>query len=233
TQRRADIYDLNSELTSGDTPVYNRIGNDIEQIEFFGPSADKMARAISPLMDSSDPGMKRLARMAALMVRETPYAQVEKAAGGRGSDTLDLARKLDTAGDAVEISKAFHLPPPKPKNQPLNTAMAASYPPDRTLDEKYFRANVEPILKRKGEDGYACVNCHATHTLFNATWETVMNVVDLKDPENSLILRKPTSTAESEGVVGAKTTAHGGGRRWSRGSPEYETILDWIKGARL
>jgi hypothetical protein len=55
-------------------------------------------------------------------------------------------------------------------------------------------------------------------------------VVDTKNPENSLILRKPTSTAESEGVVGAKTTAHGGGRRWPKGSPEYNTILQWIQG---
>jgi hypothetical protein len=101
------------------------------------------------------------------------------------------------------------------------------------LDEAYFRAKVEPILHAKGEDGYACVNCHATHTLFNATWATVMNVVDTQNPENSLLLRKPTSTAESEGVVGAKTTAHGGGRRWAKGSPQYETILEWIKGAKL
>jgi len=230
-QRRADIYDLESDLSSEGTPVYNRIGNDIEQIAFFGGSADLMARAIAPLIDSKDPEMRRLARTAALMVRETPYAQVEKAAGGRGKDTIDLGHRIDAAGDAVEISKAFHAPPPR--NAAAATAVTASATPRTKLDEAYFRANVEPILKRKGEDGYACVNCHATHTLFNATWETVMNVVDTRDPENSLLLRKPTSTAESEGVVGAKTTAHGGGRRWAKGSPEYETILDWIKGAAI
>jgi hypothetical protein len=235
-QRRADIYDLESDLSSANlsseaSPVYNRIGNDIEQIAFFGASADKMARAIAPLLASPDPEMRRLARMAALLVRETPYAQVEKAAGGRGTDTTDLGRQIDNAGDAVEISKAFHIPAPKPATAATAVNVSAFARPK--LDEPYFRANVEPILKRKGEDGYACVNCHVTHTLFNATWETVMNVVDTAQPENSLILRKPTSTAESEGVVGAKTTAHGGGRRWSKGSPEYETILDWIDGAKL
>ena len=230
-QRRADIYDLESDLSSEGSPVYNRIGNDIEQIAFFGGSADKMARAIAPLLTSPDPEMRRLARMAALMVRETPYAHVEKAAGGRGKDTLDLGRQIDNAGDAVEISKAFHVPAPKPAG--AATAVSVTTAAKPMLDEPYFRVNVEPILKRKGEDGYACVNCHVTHTLFNATWETVMNVVDTAQPENSLILRKPTSTAESEGVVGAKTTAHGGGRRWSKGSPEYETILDWINGAKL
>jgi len=60
-----------------------------------------------------------------------------------------------------------------------------------------------------------------------------MNVVDTRDPENSLLLRKPTSTAESEGVAGAKNTAHGGGRRWEKGSPQYQTILQWIQGAKL
>ena len=72
-----------------------------------------------------------------------------------------------------------------------------------------------------------------THTLFNATWSTVMNVVDTANPENSLILRKPTSTADSEGVVGSGQLAHGGGVRWQKGSIEYETILQWIQGAKL
>jgi len=26
--------------------------------------------------------------------------------------------------------------------------------------------------------------------------------------------------------------SHGGGVRWERGSPEYNTILNWIKGAK-
>jgi hypothetical protein len=94
-----------------------------------------------------------------------------------------------------------------------------------------FRAQIQPILEKKGSDGYACMNCHATHTLFNATWSTVKNVIDRQDPENSLLLRKPTSSAESEGVANAATTAHGGGQRWQKGSAEYETILKWIQGA--
>jgi hypothetical protein len=88
------------------------------------------------------------------------------------------------------------------------------------------------ILRRKGADGYACIDCHGTHTLFNATWATVKNVVDRQDPENSLLLRKPVETAETEGVAEAQDTAHGGGQRWTKGSMEYETILKWISGAR-
>ena len=81
-------------------------------------------------------------------------------------------------------------------------------------------------------DGYACANCHANHTLFDASWSTVKNVVDRRDPENSLLLRKPTSSAESEGVANARSTAHGGGQRFPKGSPEYETILQWTQGAK-
>ncbi|MDQ6759237.1 MAG: hypothetical protein M3Z32_05140, partial [Acidobacteriota bacterium] len=100
------------------------------------------------------------------------------------------------------------------------------------LDEAYFRGYVEPILQTRGKDGYACVNCHATHTLFDGTFSTVKNVVNTADPENSLILRKPISTSESEGVANSKTLAHGGGVRFSKDSKEYQTILDWIAGAK-
>ena len=34
--RRGDIYDLEADLSKDGPPVYNRIGNDIEQIAFFG-----------------------------------------------------------------------------------------------------------------------------------------------------------------------------------------------------
>ena len=45
--RRADIYDLNADLEQLGPPVYNRIGNDIEQIAFFGESAERFAEALS------------------------------------------------------------------------------------------------------------------------------------------------------------------------------------------
>jgi len=85
---------------------------------------------------------------------------------------------------------------------------------------------------KRGKDGYACVNCHATHTLFDGTWSTARNVVDTANPENSLILRKPTSSAESEGIAASKILSHGGGVRFTKDSAEYATILAWIKGAK-
>ena len=230
--RRGDAYDLNADLApaalKNAAPVYSRIGNDIEQIAFFGSSAAVLSRALLPLLDSPDAEMRTLARNASLIVRETAYPQVERAAGGRNESTLELAHHLDSSADSAEIARAFHLPPPK--NSPV--VVKAAPAPTAPLDEAAFRAQVQPIFEKKGSDGYACVNCHGTHTLFNATWSTVKNVIDRQDPENSLLLRKPTSTAESEGVANAATTAHGGGQRWQKGSPEYETVLKWIQGKR-
>jgi hypothetical protein len=119
---------------------------------------------------------------------------------------------------------------------PQTAARAGGAPATRRatkkLDEAFFRGYVQPILEKRGKDGYACVNCHATHTLFDATWSTVMNVVDTDNPEDSLMLRKPTSSSDTEGIAGSKTLAHGGGVRFAKDSPEYTTILDWIKGAK-
>jgi hypothetical protein len=225
--RRGDVYDLGAVTEKKSTPVYSRIGNDIEQIAFFGSSAAVLSRALLPLMESPDAEMRLLTRNASLIVRETTFAAVERAAGGRSETTLEVAHKLDGSPDAADVARAFHLPAPRNASPVAATAAAPATP----LDEAFFRASIEPILQKKGADGYACVNCHNTHTLFNGTWSTVKNVIDRKDPENSLLLRKPISTAESEGVAGAAATSHGGGQRWLKGSSEYETILQWINGA--
>jgi len=238
--RRADIYDPNSELPLPQPLAYNRLGNDIEQIAFFGESAEVLSSSLLPLIGSPDPELRALALKAALLVRDTPYAKVHQLAGGKGAATKELEAMIDRTPDASEISKAFHLPQPKvPANAgiakpetTLPVAKAVEAKVQTKLSETVYRAEIEPIFQAKGEDGYACVNCHATHTLFNATWQTVANVVDLKNPENSLVLRKPISTAESEGVAGAVTTAHGGGRRWPKDSPEYGILLRWIQAAK-
>jgi hypothetical protein len=222
--RRGDVYDLAGAVKNMPL-VYNRIGNDTEQVEFFGSSAALMAKALLPLVESQDAEMRELARRVSLVVREAPpFEAVEKTAGGRSETVLELARKLDA--DAPEVAKSFHAPAPRARAG----APAPPIPLSQPLDKTVFEAKIEPILTKKGSDGYACVNCHETHTLFNATWDTVRNVVDRRDPENSLLLRKPTSTAESEGVVGSRVLSHGGGQRWAKDSAEYETILKWIEG---
>jgi hypothetical protein len=225
--RRGDIYDLEADLGKTAPPVYNRIGNDIEQIAFFGSSADRFAQALTPLLDSTDPEIRRLAAEASLMVRDNRFGEVNKIAGPMGAAVKTLNAKVEKTAEAGEVLAILH-PPARPAAAASNRPGA---PRDaRKLDEAFFRGYVEPILTKLGRDGYDCVHCHATHTLFNGTYSTAQNVVDTADPENSLILKKPTSSSETEGVAG--TLAHGGGVRFTKDSAEYAIILDWIKGAK-
>jgi hypothetical protein len=226
--RRGDVYDLDADMAKMPPPVYNRIGNDTEQITFFGGSAERFSSALRPLLDSKDAQVRKLAARAVLMVRDTRFGDVNRIAGPPGEQRAAVIQKVESMPDAVEVARAL-------KPQPVTNVAgnAAAYQPARAkLDEPYFRGYVQPILEKRGKDGQACVHCHASHTLFNGTYSTVMNVVNTNDPEHSLILLKPTSSSESEGVVGSKALAHGGGVRWSKDSPEYTTILEWIKGAK-
>jgi hypothetical protein len=220
---------LESDLSDAAPPVYNRIGNDIEQIVFFGRSAERVAKSLLPLLNAPDPEMRRLAIKASLLIRETRFADVDRLAGPRSSNVALIESKLETMPEASASEVARQMKPP------LVTASATDSAAGRgsgaKLDETFFRAYVEPILQKRGKDGYACVHCHATHTLFDGTWSTVKNVVDTANPENSLILRKPTSSSETEGIAGSKILPHGGGTRSTNDSPEYVTILEWIKGA--
>ena len=231
TLRRGDVYDLSADLSKSAPLVYSRIGNDIEQIAFFGPSANLLAKSLLPLLDSPDPEMRRLAERASPIVRQTNFAAVNRIAGEPGENVGLLAKKLQSMPASAEVLTAMRPPATGPRPPAAKTSSTTAR--QKKLDEPFFHAYVEPILNKKGKDGYACANCHITHTLFNATWSTVMNVVDTSAPESSLILRKPISSADSEGVVGSGQLAHGGGVRWSKGSIEYETILQWIQGAKL
>ena len=123
--------------------------------------------------------------------------------------------------------------------------------PGSVLDFNYFVAKVEPILATTGADGKACVMCHASHVIFrlqppNAegqfaqqdseeNYKYAMRVVDINDPEHSLMLIKPTRPTDSAGNVSDYLATHNGGQRWpgNQSSWQYETILQWIRGANL
>ena len=123
--------------------------------------------------------------------------------------------------------------------------------PGSVLDFRYFVTRVEPILATPGRDGKACVFCHASHVIFkleppNAegvfsdqdseqNYKYAMRVVDIAEPDKSLILVKPTRPTDSAGNVGDYLATHNGGQRWhgNESSDQYRTILEWIRGARL
>jgi HEAT repeat protein len=213
--RRGDVYDPTADHSTKFEPVYNRIGNDIEQTVFFGASNDRFARALRPLAESSDPEMKRLALNSSLVLREMNFAEVARIAGPPKGDRDPI------------LAMRPHDPKPKAGSMAAKASSTGSRP-----DDDYFRGYVEPILTTRGKDGYACVHCHATHTLFNGTLESAKRIINVESPEESLILRKPISDAESEGTLDSSKVPHGGGHRFDKGSAEYNTILNWIRGTK-
>lgn len=123
--------------------------------------------------------------------------------------------------------------------------------PGSVLDFRFFRTKVEPILAARGPDGLACVFCHSSHVIFKLAppnaegvfsdqdseqnYKYAMHVVNIAHPTESLILIKPTRPTDSAGDVGNYLATHNGGQRWQANekSREYQTILEWIRGARL
>jgi HEAT repeat protein len=119
------------------------------------------------------------------------------------------------------------------------------------LDVAFFKARVLPIFNRMGEDGQNCVGCHRSHTILRmvppgkdgdwttedvrANYRSALRVVNLARPSDSLLLGKPTWEAaeEAEAQNDPSKKAHAGGVRFEPGSREYQTLLDWINGARL
>jgi len=123
--------------------------------------------------------------------------------------------------------------------------------PGSVLDFRFFVTRIEPILAKPGPDGKACVNCHASHVIFKLqppsaegifsdqdsedNYKYAMRVVDITEPDKSLIVIKPTRPTDSAGDVGDYLATHNGGQRWhgNQSSDEYRTILDWIRGGRM
>ena len=119
------------------------------------------------------------------------------------------------------------------------------------LDLAYFKAKVLPIFNQIAEDGQNCMGCHRSHTILkmvppgkDGEWATAavrdnyratLRVVNLARPAESLLLGKPTWEAaeEAEAQNDPRKKAHAGGVRFEENSPEYQTLLDWINGARL
>src|SRR5262245_23052321 len=134
--------------------------------------------------------------------------------------------------------------------QGQDSGVALDLRAEEMLDYNFFARRVMPLLVAKGADGNACVNCHTTHTIFKLiepdkqgrfteeqlreNYRSALKVVDMVNPENSLIIRKPTGDASQEGLVGSKKTPHGGGMRWNGlNDPATQTVLEWINGAKF
>jgi len=120
----------------------------------------------------------------------------------------------------------------------------------RLLSFSDFRRKVNPLFYQASEDGYACANCHANHTILRIAeanlarsfsneqlminYNSTLKVVNLGEPESSLILRKPRSPQGQGGAEASSPTGltHVGGPRWeSAEHPAYRAILGWVREA--
>ncbi|BDC51016.1 hypothetical protein F183_A33320 [Bryobacterales bacterium F-183] len=154
-----------------------------------------------------------------------PYPQVRRA-------TEDLIRQQSSLRRVLGMQTA----PPKADVKPL--------------DYEYFVAKVQPLLAKPGEDGKACVQCHASHGKFplrlpshktgfteaqsRQNYDFIQRVINRDEPRKSLVLIKPTRPNDSAGDPNLFLATHAGGQRWQGNdtSEQYETILNWIRGAR-
>lgn len=110
----------------------------------------------------------------------------------------------------------------------------------------FFQDRVLPLLKRSGADDKACFDCHKSHVIFRLEpapegagpeavrvyYRSALRVVDLKRPEQSLLLLKPTREQPPKGTRASGSDQHGGGVRWTRESESYRTILEWVRTGR-
>jgi hypothetical protein len=115
------------------------------------------------------------------------------------------------------------------------------------LDYDYFKAKVEPIFLTKRPDHARCVMCHAGAnnmlklqelspgaTAWNEeqsrkNFETVSKIVEaVDDPLTSKLLIHPLAPEAGGDAF------HNGGRQFAdKNDPDWKTIADWAKGAKL
>ena len=113
-------------------------------------------------------------------------------------------------------------------------------------DYESFRSTVNPIFTTMGPDERACVNCHNSRPVLflpqpgpdedeepviRQRYRSVLRVIDLENPENSLILNKPTHPAPENPRGPSSPAHHIGGPRFQKGDETYSRILGWINGS--
>ena len=120
----------------------------------------------------------------------------------------------------------------------------------RLLSFSTFRRKVNPLFYQAGEDKQACANCHGNHTILRIAeadaaggfsgeqlminYNSALKVVNLGEPEASLILRKPRSPQGQGGSNrraprACRTSAARGGK--VRNIPPIERSWNWIREA--
>lgn len=118
-------------------------------------------------------------------------------------------------------------------------------------DLDFFREKVNPYFYKEAADAHSCYDCHQNHNILRIASKplgaselpedlviqnlnSALKVVNLGDPEQSLILRKPRSP-QGQGSANAESPTgltHVGGPRWpSSADAGYQAVLAWIRDA--
>lgn len=179
------------------------------------------------------------------------------------SEALDLVKQHRLAARSLAIARRVKALVADPALAPRAEAIlrASNHEPGtieadvvlsrpRLLSLATFRKTVNPLFYRAGEDGYSCARCHANHTILRVAeadgarepsgeqlminYNSAHKVVNLGDPESSLLLRKPLSPRGQGTPKDSSPTGltHVGGPRWgSSEHPAYRAILAWIREA--
>lgn len=172
-----------------------------------------------------------------LMAAESRYARRVKALV-EGDAELKAAAEAAFRDAGVELA---------------SVAADARIAAERVPDVLFFRDRVNPYFYEKGADKNSCADCHATHTILGlaepkkdgspltdseilGNYRSILKVVNISDPEQSLVLRKPrspfgTGQSSEESPTGV---THVGGTRWEddTANEAYQAILAFVRTAR-
>ncbi len=211
-------------------------------VEIVMSSADLTAdpqlwRRFNAALSSADPARRKAILDRA--VKKTAFGDVRILAVIVDGLTAENADLRATAQNIVKAQPALQ------QNPAVADALARAGQPVAGLVQPSFdafKASVQPVLESPGPDKKMCANCHESHSvlrlppmdsgpavdeLLQARYRAALRVVDLAEPERSLILRKPTSPKQEAPFT------HGGDVRFAPDSASYRAILGWIKTGRI
>lgn len=114
-----------------------------------------------------------------------------------------------------------------------------------SLDFEFFKTRVQPVFLKKRPGHARCYVCHSAGTSFRlqrlspgaTAWNEVQSqrnfdvVQRLVSPGDPLGSRLLTHALAPEG---GGDPFHSGGKHWdSQDDPEWKTMADWVRGAKL
>jgi cellulose synthase operon protein C len=181
-------------------------------------------------------------------VRDRALARVEQ--HGLIRNSPETARRVKVLADDPALKSRAEAALASQGFDPAAVSPDVRLSRPRLLSLSTFREKVNPIFYQPGEDGVACAKCHANHTILRiaeadpsrgftgeqlmTNYNSVLKVINLGDPEASLVLRKPRSPQGQGGADPSSPTGltHVGGPRWENTDhPAYRALLSWVREA--